>query len=254
MKLPRLSRQILLWLAASLVLIVGALAVLPARWLMVVIPESWPVAVVDASGPIWQGSALIALGPAGARTTLPQPIQWRTRWQGGLRLELRHAWLDCTLALRPGLRALGVAPCTLQLPAEVLATIGAPLNTVKPTGTLRLRWPGLRLPHSGAIPDGPLLTVDWEHAGSALARLRPLGDYRAILTGTGQGAQLELSTQRGVLELEGSGVLTPGKAFTFKGKARPAANATESQTAGLQAMLSALGRRSGNETLLQIGR
>jgi general secretion pathway protein N len=249
-----LSRQILLGVGGVFVAIVAALAVLPARWLMVAIPDSWPVAVVDASGPVWQGSALIALGPAGARTTLPQPLTWRAGWQNGLRLELRHPWLGCTLALRPGLSALGISPCSLQLPAETLATLGAPLNTVKPTGKLQLQWPGLRLPHSGAMPDGPLLSVNWANAGSALARINPLGDYRAVLTGKSDAAQLELSTRRGILELEGAGTLVPGRSFSFKGVARPAADASEQQTAGLQAMLSALGRRSGNETLLQIGR
>src|SRR5690625_3715312 len=136
-----------LWLrrlaVALLLLIVAlgaALAVLPARWLMVIIPSNWPLAVIDASGSLWRGQALVALWPPGDRTTLPQAVSWNTGWQGGPRLTLRHPWLDCQLALAPGIGALGVSACSLRLPAAALSTLGAPLNTLKPTGELTLRW------------------------------------------------------------------------------------------------------------------
>ena len=242
-------------LALVAVALGAALAVLPARWLIRMLPASWPVAVIDASGSVWNGSALVALGPPGARTTLPQPVSWQTGWQGGLRMQLRHPWLGCTLGLRPTLGGLGISPCTLRLPAAALAAVGAPLNTVQPAGQLALRWPGLQLRTDGAVPDGELLTLDWTEAGSALSRVRPLGHYRVVLNGSGGNTvNVTLTTVEGALVMQGSGSFTQRTGLRFKGTAAPAPDAPPQTQAGLQAMLSAIGRRSGNDTLLQIGR
>ncbi|MBU4613078.1 type II secretion system protein N [Achromobacter sp. GG226] len=250
----RLVRRMALGLGLGLIVLVTALAVLPARWLMRALPQHWPVAIVDAAGTVWNGTALVALGPPGARTTLPQPVRWRAGWADGVRLQLEHPWLDCTLGLRPGFTSLGISPCGLRLPAQVLAAVGAPLNTLKPAGQLALRWPGLRLPYGGAAPAGELLTLDWRQAGSALSMVRPLGDYRAALTGRDGAAHLSLTTLNGPLQLRGDGTFTPQGGLRFSGVASPAPDASDATVAGLQAMLSAIGRRSGNDTLLQIGR
>lgn len=247
-------KRLLLAAACIVVALAAALIVLPARWLMLAVPAHWPLAIVDASGSVWHGSALVALGPPGARTTLPQPLSWRAGWQSGLRLQLEHPWLGCALSLRPGLDGLGLSPCTLRLPASVLAAVGMPLNTIKPAGRLDLRWPGLRLPYRGGVPDGPLLTLNWTDAGSALSLIRPLGDYRVTLNGRDNTAQIALATTRGVLDMAGTGTLHPRQGLSFSGTARPAPQATPQQISGLQAMLSAIGRRSGDATLLQIGR
>lgn len=250
----QIFRRVLIGLALVLVAVAAALTVLPARWLINALPAAWPLAVVDASGSVWRGTALVALGPAGARATLPQPVSWNAGWSNGPRLELEHPWLGCKLTLRPGLAHLGLAPCTMRLPAETLASIGAPLNTIKPAGQLQLRWPGLRLPYQGRFPSGELLTIDWRDASSALSMIHPLGSYRIDMTGTSQGdAAVALRTLQGKLHVEGNGTVT-GAGFTFSGKAGPAPDASPQTVAGLQAMLSALGRRSGHDTLLQIGR
>ena len=59
MRLRRVAFVVLL----AAVALASALAVLPARWLLAVLPPAWPVALVDASGTVWQGQALIAVGP-----------------------------------------------------------------------------------------------------------------------------------------------------------------------------------------------
>ncbi len=247
--------RIMMALGLVAVALAAALAVLPARWLMRALPASWPVAVVDASGSIWRGTALVALGPVGARATLPQAVSWQAGWQSGPRLQLQHPWLGCTLSLRPGISQLGISPCTLRLPASVLAAVGAPLNTIKPAGELNLRWPGLQLPWRGKLPTGELLTLDWTNASSALSMVRPLGNYRIAITGADNGnAALALSTLQGQLAIQGTGTLHPRTGLSFNGKAGPAPEASPQTVAGLQAMLSAIGRRSGNDTLLQLGR
>ena len=254
MRLRRWSLRLIISLLLLVVALLAALLVLPARWLIAVLPDSWPLEVVDASGSIWRGNALVAIGPAGARATLPQPVAWQTTWQNGPRLMLQHPWLDCRLALSPGFGSAGVSPCGLQLPAHALAALGAPLNTLKPGGQLSLRWPNLRLPYHGLPATGELLQLDWTQASSSLSGVRPLGHYRTVLRSTGQLIELRLSTVSGPLVLQGEGSFSPRSGLSFRGEGRPAPDASETTIAGLQTLLSGIGRRSGEATLLQVGR
>ena len=240
-------------LLCFLVALAAALAVLPARWLIAILPAQWPVAVVDASGTIWRGSALLALGFPEARSTLPAPVEWRTKWDGGPLVEIRHPWLDGPLGLRLQTNGFLLSGRTLKLPASTLAQLGAPFNTLRPTGELRLKWPSLRL--NGNIPAGEILDAEWRDAGTALSLLKPIGHYRVRLAGAAGGAvTLALSTLSGPLAVEGSGRWTARAGFSFDGVARPAPNASPEARAALQSTLSALGRRSGDDSILHIGR
>ena len=104
-------------LLCALVALAAALAVLPARWLIAILPAQWPVAVVDASGTLWRGNALLALGFPEARSTLPTPIEWQTKWDGGPLVEIRHPWLDGPLGLRLQTTGFLLSGRTLKLPA-----------------------------------------------------------------------------------------------------------------------------------------
>lgn len=245
----------LLALALATVASAAALTVMPARWLMLAMPASWPLAVVDASGSIWHGTALVALGHAGARATLPDPVAWRLAWDNGPRVQVSHPWLGCQMTLRPGTRSFGLAPCSARLPAATLTALGAPFNTLRPSGTLQARWPALRLPHRAGSPAGELVTLEWSEAASALSRVQPLGHYRLVLAGTADRVvNLTLSTVSGPLQMQGSGSLHPRSGLRFEGHAGPGRDASPATVAGLQALLSAIGRRSGNDTLLNFGR
>ena len=241
-----------LLLCAGLAL-TAAIAVLPARWLIIALPSSWPVAVIDASGSIWNGTALLALGPEEARSTLPTPVSWRVRVAGGPHVELTHLWLDGPLTLRLQSNGVALSSRTLRLPASTLAQIGAPFNTLKPGGDLLLTWPAMRL--NGSLPTGELLNVEWKDAATALSMLRPIGHYRVRLTSDGPDAvAIALSTLQGPLNLEGTGRWAERGGLRFTGVARPAPNTSNEVRAALQSTLSALGRRSGDDSLLQVGR
>ncbi|GAA5235093.1 type II secretion system protein N [Verticiella sediminum] len=251
----RWAPRVLVGAALAILALAAALAVLPARWLITLLPADAPLAIVDASGTVWAGTALVALGPPGARTTLPDPIRWQTGWDAGLRALVHHPWLECSqLAIRAGWSGLGLGPCQVRLPAETLATLGAPLNTLKPSGTLRASWPGLRLPYRGGVPSGQLVTLDWTLAGSALSPVRPLGDYRVQMTGDNGAAHVSIATLRGVLQVQGEGSFSPTAAARFSGRAGPAPGTPDTTIMSLQGLLSAIGRRSGDETLFQFGR
>src|SRR5690606_15687227 len=135
--------------------------------------------------------------------------------------------------IKPQTDGLLLSGQTLALPAAVLAQLGAPFNTLQPTGKLRLQWPAMRL--SGAIPDGELLNAEWRDATTALSLLRPLGTYRLKLTGErGAAVNLALSTASGPLNVTGQGRWTPRTGLSFQGTARPAPQASDDTVAALQ--------------------
>jgi general secretion pathway protein N len=244
-----LRRRIAGVIALALIAIATALAAMPARWLLRVLPANGLIALVDADGTIWQGHAQLALGPPGNRRSLPTRAAWTWRWVNGPAVSVAHPWLEGPLVLRLASTDIVLPANMLRLPADTLAALGAPFNTLQPAGELQLRWPAQRL--GDGLPRGELLTLQWDDAAAALSRMRPLGTYRARLTGDGRGLDLLVDTLGGVLQVQGSGRWERGT-LNFSGAAEPAATATASQRDALQALLSAIGRRTGDRALLDI--
>ncbi|OWT70188.1 MULTISPECIES: type II secretion system protein N [unclassified Achromobacter] len=243
--------------AGVLVALAAALAVLPARWLMRLVDDDGLFAIVDASGTIWNGTALLALGPAGARRTLPQPVSWQWTWHGVM---LAHPWLGSTVRLAPAWRGLAtptfsVSAGTMRLPAEILSAFGSPVNTLAPGGNLEVRWPD----YDAGVARGPeLLQVQWSDATSALSIVRPLGSYRLQAMqgkggGKGNDVQVMLTTLNGPLKVQASGVWN-GRRLTLNGTAEPDAAAPDTTRAGLETLLSAIGRRNGPQSLFGTGK
>lgn len=236
---------------ALLLIVTSALLVLPARWLLRVIPAESPVSIVDARGSIWHGEAQLALGFPGQRSSLANPVQWRWSWQAGPRLILEHPWLNQAMPLRFGLGRVSFPARQLELPAVVLTQLGAPFNTLQPSGQVQLSWPALTL--GERLPAGTLATLHWRQAGTELSFLKPLGDYRATLSTQADALQLDVSTLQGVLVVEGSG-RWHAQRFSYQGEARPAPSSTPEQRAALEAVLSAIGVRSGATSIMKFHR
>ncbi|WP_233237635.1 type II secretion system protein N [Bordetella sp. LUAb4] len=266
-------RPYALIVAGVLVALAAALAVLPARWLMRFVDDDGLYAIVDASGTIWNGTALLALGPAGARRTLPQPVSWQWTWHGVM---LSHPWLGGAVRLAPAWRGLAtptfsLSAGTMRLPADILSAFGSPVNTLAPGGNLELRWPD----YDAGVARGPeLLQVQWRDASSALSIVRPLGSYRLqAVQGKGSNGksngksndggndrgsdggddvQVTLTTLNGPLKVQAIGVWN-GRRLTLNGSAEPDAGASDSARAGLDTLLSAIGRRNGPQSVFGTG-
>jgi len=229
----------------------AALAVLPARWLMLAIPAHWPLAVIDASGTVWSGSAVLAVGPRGSRRALPNPVRWQWSISRGPKLEVNHPWLSGPLILAPSLTNIMISPQALQLPAQALSTLDPRIAAVDPGGRLSLSWPAVHVGRHARPGGARLLDAEWRDAVSALTPIRPLGHYTLALTQSATGgADLTLGTQQGPLLLEGAGALSASGGFQFKGTARSAPAASPEVRAALQDLLSALGPRQNDSTLL----
>ncbi|NYH97251.1 type II secretion system protein N [Cupriavidus plantarum] len=261
LRLPRRRRREssfwrrLRWaLLGVLVVIVTLIAQLPAAWLAdsVAARSGQRVLLADAAGTIWHGSATVALSAgAGSQTgtVLPGRLAWTVPFwpllTGTLRVVVSHDHsLAAPVALAVTPRGWTAQAGAMRLPASLLEGVGAPFNTLRPDGQMRLDWTAMR----GRFADGALeghLTLRIEQVSSAVSRLRPLGSYRAEIDWTGAAGRLDLKTMAGPLYLEGSGTL--GKTARFEGTAK----ADPEAAAQLAGLLSLLGRREDNVTRLR---
>ncbi|MGI4721557.1 MAG: type II secretion system protein N [Janthinobacterium lividum] len=242
-------RRLLFWLVpVVLAVLVTVLAFLPASWLGPLVEQQTAgrLTLGDAQGTLWNGSAFIggAPGEGGAVTPLlPGRFAWRLSplvLFGSVNITLENPQ-----ALARPVRIAGswsqweVSSGELMLPAEGLAGLGAPLNTLAPSGTIRLVWNQLdllRQPSTVAVQGRTVLTMT--DMGSRMAPVRPLGSYEMAFDWRGSQADLSLRTVRGALVLSGAGALQNGR-LRFSGQASAADGYEET----LGNMLNLLGQR-----------
>lgn len=237
----------------GLVVIVLAVALtmcvfLPASWLgsLVERQTGGRLTLGDAQGTLWSGSAFLggAPGEGGSVTPLlPGRFSWRLSPLVLLgRVEMT---LENPQALAQAVRLHGdwsqwqLSAGQLLLPAEGLAGLGAPLNTLAPSGVIRLSWNVLdlmRLPNNVAVTGRTVLSMN--DMGSRMAPIKPLGSYEMAMDWRGEQAELVLSTVRGALLLSGNGTLQNGR-LRFSGQASAAAGYEDT----LGNMLNLLGQR-----------
>lgn len=243
----------------ALGLALASLVFAPARWVQraAYAASGGMVVLEDSQGTLWRGSAQFALaGGAGShdRVRLPGRVQWDVH--AGLGSVLLVLRADCctpqaqVLEFRPGWGqwSLRLMPGESHWPAELLAGLGTPWNTVQLHGNLHLSTPGLRV--ASALQRVQLegaLTLDAPQLSSRLSTLHPLGSYRLQLQG-GETSRLELRTLQGSLQLQGQGQWTGGH-LHFEG----AASADAAHEAELSNLLNIMGRRMGARSVITLG-
>ncbi|NRR30852.1 type II secretion system protein N [Oxalobacteraceae bacterium] len=242
----------LVWLLTiALTAVVTLLVFFPATWLGVLVERQsgGRLTLGDAQGTLWRGSAFVG-GAAGQGTPVTPLLPGRFSWRISplAVLGMVDMRLDNPEALAQTVHFSGswsewqLSPSALLLPAEGLAGLGAPLNTVAPSGTMRLSWTALTL----ALVDKNVAvtgrtTLELTDMASRLSSVRPLGSYALALDWQGQQAQVSLSSVKGPLLLSGTGSLDHGR-FRFSGQAEAAAGSEES----LANLLNLLGQRRAN--------
>jgi general secretion pathway protein N len=239
-----MTRAIGLAILLGVAIVVTIVVRAPAAWLGDWIEARSPVRLVDARGTLWQGSALLGISNGRALTLLPGRMEWRVDAISPIRLSVSHPWLAAPLALSLGAHGVGFKSGAARLPAGVLASAGAPFNTVRPGGVLELAWTDGEL--RGTALTGEL-QVDWRDAQSALSTIVPLGSYRLRVKGAGQPPALELETLSGPLRMQGKGTMV-GSRIKFSGTA----SAEAAMQPALNGLLGLLGLRSGDKVLLAI--
>lgn len=242
-------KRALAWGALVVLAVLATILVfLPAAWLgpMVEKQTGGRLTLGDAQGTLWRGSAFVggAPGEGGAVTPL---LPGRFAWSlsplvlfGRVHMELENPQaLSRPVTIEGSWSAWQVSPGELLLPAEGLAGLGAPLNTLALSGAIKLTWNRLdllRQENRVAVQGRTVLSL--ADMGSRMSPVKPLGSYEMVMDWRGPQADLNLRTVRGALLLTGSGMLQNGR-LRFSGQATAADGYEET----LGNMLNLLGQR-----------
>ena len=253
-------RRLVIWLLAGILAVVLTLLVFcPAAWMarVVELQTGGRFTLGDAQGTLWRGSAFIGGAPSGSDPVTPL-LPGRFAWRFSPMVLLGQVDIDLenAEALSQPLKITGdwyqwqVSPAAVSLPAERLAGLGAPLNTIQPSGQMRLSWTPLQVARQGnAVAVAGTTTMQMNDIASRLSPVKPLGSYQLIMDWRGQQAQLTLTTVKGPMLLNGNGTLTNGR-LQFSGKAQ----AEEGQEERLANLLNLLGqrRREGDKDVIAL--
>lgn len=242
-------RCLVIWLLAGLVSIVlTALVFFPAIWIVSIVEmqAAGRLTLGDVQGTLWRGSAFIGGAQDGddpVTPLLPGRFSWRLSPM--LLLGQVDAQLENTAALSQSVSVSGswhqwqISPAEVLLQTERLAALGAPLNTIQPTGQMRLSWEPLQLVRQGGkIEMVGSMKLEINDIASRLSPIKPLGSYSLALEWRGQQASVTLKTVKGPMLLSGSGMFTNGR-LQFSGKAEAEAGQEER----LANLLNLLGQR-----------
>lgn len=254
-------RAVVWIVAALLVMIITVIATLPAAWLTPVIEQQTGgrLSLGDAAGSIWRGSAFLgAFNTNDPRAPIVPLLPGRFQWQlspavllGRVDMHIENSdALSQSVSLRGSWSRWQLTPSALMLSADRLTALGAPLNTIQPSGRMRLSWEMLTLSRSpeGLTIDGGM-QLDMTEIASALSPVKPLGAYQLQVDWRGVRAQLRLKTLSGPLQLQGNGLLVNGR-LQFSGQAW----AQEGQEQRLAILLNLLGQRRqvGNRNIIAL--
>ena len=248
-----LMRRLLIWsLAGMISAALTALMLFPANWLasLVETQTAGRLTLGDAQGTLWRGSAFIG-GAAGGSDPVTPLFPGRFAWRlsptvllGSVDAELENAAaLSQPVSVTGDWHQWQVSPAAITLPAERLAALGAPLNTVQPSGQMRLSWQALQLTRQdGRIEVTGTMNLELSDIASRLSPVKPLGAYDLALAWRGSQATVTLKTVKGPMLLNGSGMFSNGR-LQFSGTAQAEAGQEEK----LANLLNLLGQRRKQE-------
>ncbi len=221
--------RFLTWSLAGIVSVtLTVLAFFPAAWLvpMLETQSAGRLTLGDAQGTLWRGSAFIGASPGDndpVTPLLPGRFSWRVSPSillGRIAVELENpAALSVPVSVTGSWHQVQVSPSAIELPAERLSALGAPLNTIQPSGRMRLSWQLLQLSQmKGNIELIGSMKLELDEIASRLSPIKPLGSYDLAIDWRKLHASVTLKTIKGPLLLSGSGSINNGR-LQFAGKA-----------------------------------
>jgi general secretion pathway protein N len=255
-------RALVFGVVALIATVATVAAYAPAQWLTGAVRNASQghVDLADASGTIWSGQAIVVISggvqQGAPRSSLAEPLTWKlSPWSllaGVVDLTLSHPTaLAQPLAISVTFnRRVDAGPATVRLPASLLATLGAPWNTIRPGGVISFTWDRLTI-NAGRVQGN--LSAEWQFASSALTPVSPFGHYRLQSNGSYPGLQLMLLTVSGPLEMIGNGTIAEGGRLRFQGVARAVPGADPAIKLQLAGLIALLGRREGETAILNFG-
>ena len=250
--------RFLSWLLAGLLTVAITIVVFfPASWVAAIVEDRTAGRIVlgNAQGTLWEGSATVGAA-AGRNDPAGQLLPGRFAWRLSPMVLLGRvdAQVENATALLQPVRITGnwqqwhVSPSSIDMSAERLTSLGAPLNTLQPSGQMRLAWETLQIERAGnAASIRGTMTLTMNDIASRLSPIQPLGDYRLTMDWQGQQAKVELNTLDGPLQLAGTGNIVNGR-LRFSGTAE-AAQGYEERLANLLNLLGQRRRIGGKEVI-----
>lgn len=245
--LNRKTSVLFVFLGALSVLLT-VLFFLPASWLGAILEKQTAgrISLGDVQGSFWKGSAFfgVAADQKSAVTALfPGRFSWNISPKlllGQIEVEVRNEdALLSPVTITGNFTQWQLSPSSIRLPSERLEGLGAPLNTIGPTGKIMLRWDHLEVSREGQnFKTVGHAQLEMNEMASRASSIKPLGSYSLALNLLGERVDLNLTTTRGPMILEGGGSLQQGQ-FQFSGKAYAQAGQEER----LASLLNLLGRR-----------
>jgi general secretion pathway protein N len=197
------------------------------------------IQMLSSQGTVWKGQLSLSVNTPSQAFAIPDPLQWQIRLMpegGWLGLDIAQAQLSQAVLVRWNNNRLTVNKSGFHAPAAWLNAFGAPYNTIRPEGVLHFDW------ESWEAGQGVDMTLIWQDAQSALSSIRPLGEYKIAITGVpSQALNIQLTSRKGPLLLEGLGTIAPNQRLVFNGYA----SAQASEQEALKGLLSQLGKREG---------
>ena len=253
-------RRLVIWLLAGIVSIaLTVLMFLPATWMAALVEQQTTgrLTLGDAHGTLWSGSAFIG-GSASSNDPVTPLLPGRFSWRlspmvllGSVDIELENtAALSQTISVTGNWNQWQVSPAAILIPAERLAALGAPLNTIQPSGQMRLSWELLQLmQRDRKIEIDGTMNLEVIDLASRMSPIKPLGSYNLSLVWRGTQASATLKTTKGPMLLNGSGMLNNGH-LQFSGTAEAEAGQEER----LANFLNLLGqrRREGDKDVIAL--
>jgi general secretion pathway protein N len=241
--------RVYVWILAAIASIALTVMIFfPATWIASMIENQTAgrLTLGDAHGTLWRGSAFIGAAASGndpLTPLLPGRFSWRLSPMvllGSVYAELENAEsLSQPIVVKGNWHQWQVSPSTIMLPAERLTALGAPLNTIQPTGQMRLSWDQLQLSQKNeTIGMSGTMNLEINDLGSRLSPVKPLGSYDLAVAWHGTQADVTLKTVKGPMLLNGSGMISNGR-LQFSGTAQAEAG----QEQRLANFLNLLGQR-----------
>ena len=251
--------------AGSVVALVLGIVLSVVIWLPASVPTTLVAKLAEGRldfrqtrGTVWAGSTELALVPPGGENdtiTIPGRLYWRWLWQSWIPELVVNS--DCCFSKPVTFRVtlspeqqLSISDVKMNFPLALLEGLGAPFNTLKPSGDLQVKIRALKM----TLVDQMMKAsgeVEFEigNFSSVLSQVKPIGTYTVTARGQGDRVSFSLSTRSGALQLSGSGELRQKK-FRFNAEA----SSSPGYELAMSNLLNVIGRRSGNRSIISMER
>jgi len=181
--------------------------------------------LANARGTIWHGSAVPAIRQHSGNLQVLERLNWDIAlmpvFTGKLVVHLR--WDNFVqpeaMVVTISYSQIELRNALLPLNASLLGELSPLLKPVQLSGQMQINSQLFTFSRQGMSGNA---IAEWTNAGSILSTVKPLGQYRIDLVGSGTRLEMTLTTTDGVLLLEGKGSFAPGQGLMFHGTARAA--------------------------------